>query len=93
MNEMNELMNKRMSRVKRLLFFLSDIEMGIVSKGEIMAGKDIEAVLKIHNKCNEERKMLIVWKTCIVRYDGVVIKELENQKQDFTVAGEKGLCN
>ena len=65
--------------------------MELVADNEVMAGKDVEGLLKVQNKCNEERQIVIAWKTYILRYDGVVIKELEKKKQDLTVAGEKGL--
>ena len=50
------------------------------SPGESLSGEFI-----ITNNCNEDRSMKFLWTVFVVRYDGVVIKQLMKEKNNVIV--------
>ena len=73
-----------------LLPFFSSILLEIdieitTDKESYKPGTDMSGEIKIHNSCNDTRSMTMFWRVFIVRYDGVVIKQIKKEKHKVTV--------
>ena len=70
------------------ILFLIPIEINIeisTDKEAYKPGQDLAGEIKIQNTCGETRTMTMFWRVFVVRYDGVVIKQIKKEKNKVTV--------